>query len=340
MTAYLRWVSLIVVLALVSTISCRDRRTDPAENQERAPYSIGAAHALGDLAKERKEIRLEATAESMISEITDILVNSQGHIVIADGWRGRQVLVFDGSGKFLRKVGQFGQGPGEYNTPVSLALDPRGKLLICDYVRSQILVFNKDYSFDGAIKCRDHIKHFIRVNSQGNIYSYSGVAEMRAEGRPDTIRQFDLNGNTVRSFAPLESAIIRLGYSVVWNGMAIGENDEIFEMHPLYYRIRKYAPDGRLKTEFGNEGVPDKMWSREKGLIVRGPYCTDRFILIQRGGEADLFDSNGRLLKSGLKEAELVVWAGGNRILLEKRTSDMAVQKLDNNAVLLSYRLD
>lgn len=57
-------------------------------------------------------IALETTDESLLGSV-DKLIESNGNYYVLDYMR-RCVLVFDGTGKFLRRVGKVGQGPGEY----------------------------------------------------------------------------------------------------------------------------------------------------------------------------------------------------------------------------------
>jgi DNA-binding beta-propeller fold protein YncE len=53
------------------------------------------------------------------------------------------VQVFDQNGKFISKFGSKGTAEGQFKRPEDIALDPHGRIFVCDTGNSRIQVFSK-----------------------------------------------------------------------------------------------------------------------------------------------------------------------------------------------------
>ena len=63
---------------------------------------------------------------------TAVIVQENGNIVVADGYWNSRLMWFTQEGEFIKSVGQWGRGPGEFHTPHALAQDSKGRLLVAD----------------------------------------------------------------------------------------------------------------------------------------------------------------------------------------------------------------
>ena len=81
----------------------------------------------------REELKIggsEAKGESALSRPYDIACDNEGNVYVLE--RSESVVkVFDKSGKYLRTIGRRGQGPGEFNFPVSLSVFPGKQEFYC-----------------------------------------------------------------------------------------------------------------------------------------------------------------------------------------------------------------
>ena len=81
---------------------------------------------------------------------TDIVVAPNGDIFVSDGHvansNGR-VMKFSKDGKFIKAWGKKGTGPGEMDTPHSIAMDSRGRIFVADRANSRIQIFDQDGRF-------------------------------------------------------------------------------------------------------------------------------------------------------------------------------------------------
>ena len=81
---------------------------------------------------------------------SDILVAPNGDVFVADGHGGNtnaRVVKFSKDGAFIKAWGKKGSGPGEFDTPHSLAMDKSGRLFVADRGNSRIQIFDQDGKF-------------------------------------------------------------------------------------------------------------------------------------------------------------------------------------------------
>ena len=53
------------------------------------------------------------------------------------------IQIFDQTGKFISKFGSKGTGEGQFKRPEDIAIDPQGRILVCDTGNSRIQIFSK-----------------------------------------------------------------------------------------------------------------------------------------------------------------------------------------------------
>jgi sugar lactone lactonase YvrE len=78
---------------------------------------------------------------------SDVFVAPNGDIFVADGHGGNsnaRIVKFSKDGKFIGAWGKKGSGPGEFDTPHSLAMDSSGRLFVADRGNSRIQIFDHE----------------------------------------------------------------------------------------------------------------------------------------------------------------------------------------------------
>lgn len=74
---------------------------------------------------------------------TNIAVDKQGMIYVADTWNNR-VQVLDANGKFVRAFGAQGDRPGEFIRPKGIAVDSEGHIYVADAEFNNFQIFSPD----------------------------------------------------------------------------------------------------------------------------------------------------------------------------------------------------
>ena len=105
--------------------------------------TVDEVYPLSEIVSDVEFVQLEVTNESLLREIYSIQV-SDSHILVEDY---DDVFLYTRQGKFLTKVGQKGQGSGDYVYIICMALDENNQ---------EIHILAKDgmktYGFDGKFK--------------------------------------------------------------------------------------------------------------------------------------------------------------------------------------------
>ena len=120
--------------------SCNKKRESdffsiPVNTNENSSLSLSA------IAENIEAIELEVTDESIIGRIMDVL-DTDDYYIIRDT---KSVFLFDKKGKFIRRIGSVGQGPGEYVNIIDMAVDNnKEKIFISSFPRNLIC-----YDFNG-----------------------------------------------------------------------------------------------------------------------------------------------------------------------------------------------
>ncbi|MBM3944433.1 MAG: hypothetical protein FJ317_02955 [SAR202 cluster bacterium] len=79
---------------------------------------------------------------------TGVAVSANGDIFVSDGYGNCRVHKFDASGKLLASWGVPGKKkPLEFHLPHGLAIDPKGRLLVCDRESDRIQVLDQNGRF-------------------------------------------------------------------------------------------------------------------------------------------------------------------------------------------------
>ncbi len=88
----------------------------------------------------------------LFDEPTDVVVAPNGDIFVTEGHSGGtkgndRVSKFSKDGKFIKSWGKTGTGPGEFNSPHTIALDSRGRLFVGDRSNNRIQIFDQNGKF-------------------------------------------------------------------------------------------------------------------------------------------------------------------------------------------------
>jgi hypothetical protein len=82
--------------------------------------------------------------DGMFRQVTDMAWDPAGNTYISDGYINSRVAKFDKDGNWVRSWGEPGSGPGQFNTPHSIAVDANGNVYVADRGNRRIQVFDGD----------------------------------------------------------------------------------------------------------------------------------------------------------------------------------------------------
>src|SRR5688500_18644888 len=112
----------------------------------------------------------------LLSRVSQVAFDREENLYVLDGGNHR-VLVFNPQGKFIRKFGKKGGGPGELLSPVGIALTIAGEVAVTDLGRPAVSLFKKDGSFIRNLQLGDDFGFPVPV--QGTYAHPSGGVVVR-----------------------------------------------------------------------------------------------------------------------------------------------------------------
>lgn len=70
--------------------------------------------------------------DGMFRQVTDMAWDAAGNTYISDGYVNSRVAKIDKDGNWVKSWGEPGDGPGQFNTPHSIAVDEQGSVYVAD----------------------------------------------------------------------------------------------------------------------------------------------------------------------------------------------------------------
>ena len=174
----------------------------------------------------------------------DVVVAGNGDIFVADGHAANangRVVKFSKDGKFIKAWGKTGTGPGEFNTPHSIAIDSQGRLFVADRVNSRIQIFDRDGRF------LDQWKQFGRPSGvfiDKNDIMYVADSQSNAAQNPGFtrgIRIGSVKDGKVTAFIPDPGADPDKNNNAGVEGVGSDAQGNVFAADVTGQTLRKYA---------------------------------------------------------------------------------------------------
>ena len=90
------------------------------------------------------EGRVLLTLDYAFNRPADVVTSANGDVFVADGHVNSRVVKFSKDGRYLTSWGEKGSGPGQLNTPHSIAIDSKGRVLVGDRGNNRIEIFDQN----------------------------------------------------------------------------------------------------------------------------------------------------------------------------------------------------
>lgn len=98
-------------------------------------------------------------------------ISPKGDYIIVDGKQGK-IFQFDSTGRYIRNIGNQGEGPGEYNIITAMDMDNKNNIYIFDIPAMKVNEYTEpDYNFKRQIKLGQLVQDII-VTDDGDFIFY------------------------------------------------------------------------------------------------------------------------------------------------------------------------
>ena len=124
--------------------------------------------------------------DGLFRQVTDMTWDAAGDTFISDGYINSRVAKYDKNGKWIKSFGEPGDGPGQLNTPHSIAADNQGNIYVANRGNARIEVFDSDGKYLRQIKISEPFDYSSIVPVIGNKPPMNATGTM-SPGAPWTV---------------------------------------------------------------------------------------------------------------------------------------------------------
>lgn len=169
---------------------------------------------------------LSGTYDSF-GRVMSTALSPSGRLYVADD-KQHTVIAFDSRGRFLRNLGRRGGGPGEFEQPWLVAVDPFDSIYVWDAAQARVSVFGPDMQYRRSFRVPAHWA----INSMA--FPPTGEIVLAAMGGADDtgVQVLARDGTVRRSFMPIERNVSLAGFET----SLLGGSLDIDGHHLVYSR--------------------------------------------------------------------------------------------------------
>ncbi len=210
------------------------------------------------------------------------------------------IYKFDLDGNFLKKIGRFGQGPGDLNRPVKVYVY-KDDLFVSDNSNNRFQVFSLDGQYREQIRLINPMADFLVIEDKIFLLMYNPVGTYDRE-KAVIFGIFDRKGELLKKISGgFTSKYDQVKYDNSSTLRSKGRFIHCLQRYGTTYRI--YNIDGQLVREFNLEIDPfkDKEYKKLKYFYAFPTFCIhDEKIYTGLAAKGKVlvysFDKNGRFL--------------------------------------------
>ena len=109
------------------------------------------SQVLSEQIKLSLDLEIKEPENVIFNSLGDIATDSKNNIYISDR-KEKLIYLFNEEGKFLKKIGRTGRGPGEFIRPCSIYIDPKDIIYVLDESQRRVEIFDSEANHIKSIK--------------------------------------------------------------------------------------------------------------------------------------------------------------------------------------------
>ncbi|XP_066030762.1 E3 ubiquitin-protein ligase TRIM71-like [Pocillopora verrucosa] len=199
--------------------------------------------------------------QGMLQGPAGIAVNSKGVIAVAD-FKGHCILVFDETGKFVRKLGSYEDKDGQLNNPVDVTFLNDDEILVADESNHRIQQLN--------VQTGNFVKSFGKKGSEDGEFKNPSSVCTTSDGcfivvvdfNNNRIQVFTMDGEPVFKFG--DSGPERLDHSL----SCVCYEEKLIVTDKNNNCVKVFDEKGQFLYKFGEKGNGDGQLNLPYGLCV------------------------------------------------------------------------
>lgn len=225
-----------------------------------------ALHAPSAQVELSLDLEINEPEDIIFNNLKDIATDSNNNIYILDS-KEKAVYKFSEEGKFQKRIGRQGQGPGEFEKPCSIYIDSKDVIYVLDEINRRVEIFDSDSNYTKSIKILEFPignHRSINVDNSGNLY-ISGyyhilntvLAKFSSTG--ELIRKFDLPIVEYTKLKFNEHGQRMVNQYLTGGSLCFDEDKRIFFSYTWPYLIKILTTEGNELSQVN--GKSDFNWT-------------------------------------------------------------------------------
>jgi DNA-binding beta-propeller fold protein YncE len=197
---------------------------------------------------------------------------------------GSRIQVFDLAKKRSHYFAP--RGEGRLLMPINITIDTDGTRYVADTGRSQVLIFDKDDGFLGAIGTKDEMKPCDVAITADRLY----VADLKGHA----VRVYDKAARKLLFTVPHDPNTAEGGKLFSPTNLALDKQGRLVVADTGAFSVQVYDLEGKYVRSIGQQGVAPGLFARPKGVALDRnglAYVVDAATQV-----VQIFDTEGRLL--------------------------------------------
>ena len=243
------------------------------------------------------------------------------------------VLDEDGTEHYVTEFGGYGEGPGQFIWPMSLALDKDTNVYVSDEYLHRITIFDKDGNY---------VSHWgTHGSGDGELDRPAGLAIRGdvlyvVDSRNHRVQKFTLDGQYISQFGSFGTGQGEL--NTPW-GIGLDQEGNVFVADWRNDRIQSFTSDGQWIASFGQPGTGgDASIAREHGgfhLVNRpvGLFNRPTGVAVDKDGDVYVADWLNNRVQVLTPEGRFITEFTGDAAL-----SKLGEQKIESNPDMIRQR--
>ncbi len=197
--------------------------------------------------------------DGLFRQVTDVAWDTAGNTYISDGYINARVAKVDKDGNWMKSWGEPGNGPGQFNTPHSIAVDAQDNVYVADRGNRRIQVFDGEGKFLHQITIDVPVDPNARPAIGNKPTQTTGTMSpgapwaicitpppnqvlFAADGFPGRLYELTLEGKMLGVFGKSGKQLNQFGWI---HEIACPSQNEIYVSEILNWRVQKLVLDGR-----------------------------------------------------------------------------------------------
>jgi hypothetical protein len=203
--------------------------------------------------KKRKIVKLETTAESIISQINRLIL-FEGKYYIFD-MNSKSVFTFNESGKFISRIKRVGKGPGEYLQISDFTIDTKNKqiILLCD-IPNCLIYYDLNGNFLKQIKNNEYFRY---ITSNDNYFHFVNLLIKYGDKYITTQKE-----ELTTKFLPIEKFVQNKDFYSIHPNIIKSSSTYIFKVYDnVVYQITENEVLPKYQFNFGTKNFAENIAS-------------------------------------------------------------------------------